>query len=221
MRAVSLGLMGLVAFGCSSPMGDDDPMDASVADMATPDGGVRALCPALETPECTAAEACGEVIDRQSNCSGCFASNRSLCLFGACESPAVLATSNPVNVRFTVTAALAPQVMSFATAAIAAETAGGAEVGCDQVYAGEVDLTSGCYNIVDSRGLMASMIGQTYPAIFSKLPTERKVLLLIWGYGEGLASMGDPIGISCTAIDVGGPDGDGVDVEGDMMRPIQ
>jgi hypothetical protein len=219
MRVSSFLLMGLLV-GCSSGT-DDEPMDASMPDNGPPpDGGVRALCPMLEAPECMGADTCGEVRGPQSNCSGCFTYNQSLCSFGACESPALLAAGNPVNMRFTVEGALASRVRSFASIAIAEETAGGATVSCAEVYAEDVDLTNGCYNIVDSRGFQAAIVGDAYPATFSRLPTERKVLLVIRGYEEDLDSMGEPIGISCTELDVGGPDGTGVDVEGDMMRLI-
>jgi hypothetical protein len=215
------GLAVIVGLGCNSGT-DDDPIDASVTDNGPPpDGGVRALCPMLEAPECTSATTCGEVINRQSNCTGCFDYSHSLCRFGACETPAGLAASNPVTLYFNVEGALASRVMSFATAGIAAETAGGAAISCAEVYAGDVDLTDGCYNIVDSGGYAAVIVGDAYRALFSRLPTERKVLLVVRGYEQDLDSMGEPIGISCTEYDVGGPDGDGDDVEGDMMRLIQ
>ena len=216
---VLLVLIGLLV-GCSS--GDDEGgMDAMVPDNGPPpDGGVRALCPMLEAPECMAAATCGEVLTKQSNCSGCFDYSRSLCTFGACESPATLMPGNPVNMRFTVEGALSSRVRSFASVGVAAESAGGAPVACPEVYAGDVDLMNGCYNVVDSRGFAAAIVGDAYQAFFSRLPTERKVLLLIRGYEEDLDSMGEPIGISCTELDVGGPDGTGVDVEGDMMRLI-
>jgi hypothetical protein len=215
------GLAAIVLLGCNSGT-DDDPFDASVTDNGPPpDGGVRALCPMLEAPECMNASTCGEVIGKQSNCNGCFAYSHSLCTFGACETPPVLANSNPVNIFFNVEGALASRLMSFASAALAAETAGGAAVSCADVYAGEVDPNDGCYNIVDSRGFPTAIVGDSYQTFFSRLPANRKVLLLLWGYQEEVASMGEPIGISCTEYDVGMPDGDGDDVEGDMMRLIQ
>ena len=220
MRRFGMAMVGLLV-GCSSST-DDDGMDATVVDAAPmEDGGVRALCPALEAPDCMAADACGEVNPRQSNCTGCFPYSSALCTFGACETPAVLAASNPVNVFFNVEGALASRVASFASAALAAETAGGATITCAEVYAGDVDFTNGCHNIVDSRGFPAGIVGDSYQAFFSRLPTERKVLLVLRGYEETVAMMSDPIGISCTELDVGGPEGDGVDVEGDMMRLIR
>ena len=216
-----LGLMIAMLVGCSSST-DDDSSDASVPDTGPPpDGGVRALCPMLEMPSCMAAETCGEVLTAQSNCGGCFDYSRSLCTFGSCESPEILEPSNPVTLRFNVEGALASRVMSFASVAIAAESAGGAEVSCAEVYAGDLDFGNSCYNIVDSRGFAAAIVGDAYQTFFSRLPTQRKVLLVVRGYEEDLDSMGEPIGISCTELDVGEANGTGVDVEGDMMRLIQ
>jgi len=219
MRVLWVVIGLLVA--CSSGT-DEDGMDAMVPDTGPPpDGGVRALCPMLEAPQCAEAATCGEVLPRQSNCIGCFEYNRSLCTFGACETPALLADSNRVTLRFNVEGALSNRVQSFASIALASETAGGASISCDGVYAEDVELGDRCYNIVDSRGFPAAIVGDTYQAFFSRLPTERRVLLVLRGYEEDVASMTEPIGISCTAIDVGGPDGTGVEVEGDMMRLIQ
>jgi hypothetical protein len=221
MRWLALALMGLLA-GCSSGTDDVVVEDASVPDTGPPpDGGVRALCPMLESPECVAFATCGEVLPAQSNCSGCFDYSKSLCTFGACERPEVLADNNRVIVRFNVEGALSSRVRSFASVGLAPETAGGAAVSCAQVYAGDVDLTNGCYNIVDSRGFPAAIVGDTYQAFFSRLPVERMALLILRGYEEEVASMEEPIGISCTEIEVGMRDGSGVDVEGDMMRLIQ
>jgi hypothetical protein len=216
MRLFGMTMVGLLV-GCSSST-DDDGIDASVVD-ATPieDGGVRGLCPTLEMPECMAAGDCGEVNEPSDiNCIGCLPWSRAVCTFGACESPEVLVASNPVNVYFNAESGVASRLTSFASAALTAETSGGATITCNDVYAGDIDLTNDCYNIVDSRRFPIQMTGDSYPAFFSRLPTERRVLLVLRGYEDQTE-----IGISCTEFDVGGPDGDGVDVEGDMMRLIR
>jgi hypothetical protein len=208
------GLAAMVALGCNG--GTDDGVDSGPNDSGPPpDSGVRATCPMLEAPQCMNAAGCGEVIPK-GECTECYDYSHALCTFGACETPELLAASNPVRVFFTVEGALAPRVSGFVRAAIAAETSGGASVSCTEVYAGEVDLTRDCYNIVDSSRFSVAMVGDTYQVFFSGLPTERKVLLLLWGYETT-----EPIGLSCTEFDVGGRDGTGVDVEGDMMRLIQ
>lgn len=211
----------LVIAGCNTGDDDDGMVDAGFQDVGVQaDGGVRAVCPMLESPECTAQAECGEVLPRQSNCEGCFDYNRSLCRFGACESPPALGVTDTHTVWFSVAGVIEPQLRSFATAALAAETAGGASVTCEQVYAGEVDIAGGCHNVIDSRGQEIAGVAATYPMPFSRFPSEMRVLFIIWGYDtEG--SEGDPIGVSCTEFDVGPAMQGAMRVEGDMMRPIQ
>jgi hypothetical protein len=215
----------LLTAACSS--GDDDGVvDASIEDAGfAPDALPRGLCPLIDMPACTEAAGCGQVNAPQSNCGGCYSYSPTMgggiCTFGACETPA---RHPKLHIVSFAVGALEPNLRSFASAGVMVETTGGDTIGCDDVYAGDVDFTNPCYNVVDSRGLAdIAMVGQTYPFPFNGLPDGKKTLLIIWGYGLE-ESQGDPIGISCTALDVGTG---GVDcmqnrcVEGDMMRPIQ
>lgn len=211
----------LAVAGCSGSGDDGDAVDGGPRDMGVQaDGGVRAVCPMLASPECTTQAECGEVLPRQSNCEGCFDYSRSVCSFGACDSPPTLGVTDTHTVWFTVNAAIEPRLRSFATAALTAETTGGASVTCEQVYAGEVDIAGGCHNVIDSRGQEIAGVAGTYPMPFSRFPAERRVLFIIWGY-EMDNSEGDPLGVSCTEYEVGSPMQGEMRVEGDMMRPIQ
>lgn len=194
--------------------------DASYPDAAEPeDAGRTGLCAQEPNPMCMRAADCMDDSSRPTNCGGCFAYNKTLCATNACETPALLGNGDIHNVVFQV-GILQTELQSFAGHVIDAKTAGGNTITCEDVYAKTVDLADPCYNILDVRAFREiARQESTYTMSFSAFASGRHVLFVIHGYALQNAD-GNPIGISCTAYDVGAP-GMGAEVSGDMMRRIQ
>lgn len=209
-----LGL--LLACGEGATTGTDaggDPDDAGIV----ADSGVRALCPLPENaPACEASSACGAGSDPQSNCGFCRREYASMCLAGACAAPPKMDAI--FEVRFVV-GDLQPQVQSLVAIALAAETAGGLEISCEDVYQGRVNLDDPCQTVVQSRYRGITRQEQTYGMLFTRLPSQTRMLFVIYGFAAQGAP-GQPIGISCVAEEVPGPDSPPVQVVGDRMRRI-
>lgn len=218
--ALRLGALALVP-ACSSEMAAADsgaePVDGGEV---VYDGGTLGLCPQEPNPACTRASDCGDDQTKQSNCGSCTPYNRSLCATARCETPAQLGAGDIHNVVFQV-GSLQLELKSFTGVALAATTAGGNTITCEDVYAGRVDPADPCYNVLDSRGLAAiAQSGDTYVFTFSRFASGLRTLFLIYGHAME-NSEGNPIGVSCTERDVAQPGGGREDLPGDMMRRIQ
>jgi hypothetical protein len=134
--------------------------------------------------------------------------------------PDPLAPGDAYAVRFDV-GALKPQVVSLAGFAIAAETAGGARLGCADVYASPgLDLGSGCLNLLDSRGAEIAQISDVYTFGFGTFSSGRRTLLVVYGFSMA-GQKGAPLGVSCVEIDVGEPGSGPRTVSGDKMRVLR
>lgn len=205
---------------CSS--GTDTPdtgVDMHDADAPPPDGGRLGLCPQEANPACMRAGDCAADSPKESNCGGCAAYNNALCATAACTMPDRLLGGDTYNI-FIGAGVLGPTLKSFASHAIAATTAGGNTITCEDIYQHRVDLTEPCYNIMESRGSRAvAQPGDVYQITLGLFPGGQKTLFVIFGYSEE-NSGGGPIGVSCTAVDVEAPGGGRKDVGGDMMHPI-
>lgn len=183
-----------------------------------PDGGVRDLCPALEAPACVRASDCSEDLTITS-CLACPAYNRSVCLFGACSTPAPLTPGDPRNIRIGV-GPWAARLRSLMLVTVSQESSGGAAVGCEVLQNGGPDFTTGCYNVVDTRQFRAERMGDVYVVTSSQFPAEMPVLFLVYGYESDDLS-GDPVSVSCTAYP-GGAAGSGAEiVVGEPMQAVQ
>ncbi|MCK6546785.1 hypothetical protein L6R52_13120 [Myxococcota bacterium] len=221
LGALALALfVGASAVACSS--GDDGDAGVDPADAGSePDGGRLGLCPQEPNPACMRADDCADDNTKQSNCGGCYPYNKSLCATAACTSPAVLEGGDIYNVLFIVGDALEPELKSFAGAVISSVTAGGNTITCEDVYAGRVDLNDTCYNVLDSRGFASiAQSGEAYIFTFSRFASGGRALMIVYGYSAE-NSAGDPIGVTCTSVDVGTPGVGRQDVPGDTMRRIQ
>jgi hypothetical protein len=216
--ALGLSLLASVA-ACGGTTNDGTDAGADLDGGVVADAGVRALCPLPENnPSCQAASECGAGSPGQSNCAFCPTQYTNLCLTGACGAPPLTENGDVFTLAFSV-GDLQTQVFSMAGIALAAETAGGLQMTCEDVYAGRVNLDEACFNVLQSRYMVASRQERNYRMPFTRLPAERPVLLVIYGFASEGAE-GQPIGISCTAEDVP-PAGSGpMQVAGDMMRRI-
>ena len=184
------------------------------------DGGARALCPVEPSAACQRASECGQDDSTPpSNCGGCKPYNKRICKFGQCVEPEPLAPADPVNYLVQL-AALTTEVKSFADLAIAAETAGGKILTCDDVYEKRIDLSDGCYNILTTRGSGIAREENQYTRTFTQFPSGQQTLFVVYGYALE-ESVGDPIGVSCKSVDVGPPGQGRQTVAGDTMRRIQ
>jgi hypothetical protein len=218
-----LGFVAMLAVACSSEnVTVDAGEDAGVGELDAsdePDAGRRGLCPQEANPACMRASECGDEQAPQSNCGGCYPYSRTLCTTGTCQAPETLRVGDPHTVYFNV-GVLETNLKSLAGLALATETAGGNPVTCDDVYAGRVDYTNPCYNVLDSRGLSnVAQMGDTYPFLFGQIPANLRVLFVIYAYAVD-ASQGEPIGVTCTAHDVGPPGVGPTELMGDMMRRL-
>src|SRR5262249_47541861 len=142
-----------------------------------------------------------------------------VCVESACMTPAPIGPGDIQTIKFQV-GSLLPRIQSFAGFVIDAETAGGSTITCADIYAARIDLDQRCYNILDSLGRGATgAMGDEYPFAFSGFASGRKVLVVVYGYAMN-GSQGNPIGVSCTALDAVAPGTGPVNVAGDMMKPI-
>lgn len=221
--ALAAGL--LLALAACSGGDDGGGGDAGFAPdaMAEPDAGVRALCPVDPNPACTRASDCMMDRNPSSNCAGCVPTNLSLCQLGQCVTPDQLSAGDPINFVFTLEAGLLQQVRSFAGVTIAAETAGGQLLTCEDVYAGRIDLTNGCYNLLATRGAGKDDIraGDLFTVTFTRFASGQRSLFVVYGYTQDEQMQSGPIGVSCGAFDVPAPGAGLQRVPGDTMRLIQ
>ena len=200
--------------------------DADPADMGfEPDAGFVPVCPDPDgpngPPECVQAADCAADFAPPSNCSYCRAYNAAICERGTCASPPILGGTEGVFMRFSIVGITA-EIRSFAGAVVATETTGGATIDCGDVYGPEWDLTEVCYNWLDSR--FATNLGepaQAFPFRFGRFPGGRRVLLIVYAFGQDNAR-GDPLGVSCTEVDVppAGTRNEDLQVTGDTMRQL-
>jgi hypothetical protein len=218
LRAVALAAP-LLASACAGGDGEPAPgVDAGVE----LDGGVRALCPIPENmPLCESAGGCegSTIVPPQSNCEACLPASGTLCASGRCQTPPTLEVADIHNLRFTVDPTLRPTLTSFAQYALAAETSGGERRTCAQVYAGEVDLSDPCHNLLESRGRDIGAPSDTYTLSFSRFASGQRVLFVVRGFALPGAA-GPAIGVSCTEHETPAPGAGRVDLPGDMMRRI-
>ena len=183
-----------------------------------PDGGVRDVCPALAAPACSRASDCGE--DQTiTSCAACPAYNRSLCLFGTCADPALLTAGDPRNIRIGV-GPWAARLRSLMLVTVAQETSGGAALGCDAFQNSGPDLTTGCYNVVDTRQFRAERMGDVYVVTSSQFPADMPVMFIVYGY-ESDDLTGAPVSVSCTAYPGGAAGSGREDVVGEPMQAVQ
>ncbi len=192
--------------------------DAAQADAEPP----RAICidPGFTNPECRSQD--DEACDSNeptvvSNCEFCPPLLDAVCTFGDCESPAELADNEvdqAVKVGFSVRGQLAIQVRRFVQVAVQAETVGGGQLTCEDVRDPDWTFNNPCYNIVDVRSVEAVSDGaEGFSVTFSRFPNNRRMVFIVYGFTNPGAT-GDPVGVYCTAADIGDPTEEiGVDSE--------
>ena len=239
LRNVLVAVLISVVSGwsCSDDSTPDEPIDMTpdattmVADAGlTPDSGVLGLCPEPSnfpagTMYCPTLAECGMQGSPQSSCAYCLSFSDSICSLGQCSTPQRLGVTEGVQIEFNITG-LASQVMSFAGFAVATETAGGTTLTCEDVYNDNWDRTTleePCLNRIDSRFQNnQGGVAQKFTLRFGSFPGGRRVLFIIYGFSQTGAE-GDPVGISCTEVDVheAGTRTTDLEEEGDNMRPIQ
>ena len=216
-----------LALGCQAP--DDMNMDMMPTDGGMAilvDAGVRALCPLGSQATCQSFTECEDsnlmkvdIKPPPTNCEGCIPYSRSICRLGQCETPAPLESADPVNYSFQVDS-LHGTVNSFAGIVIAAESSGGQVWTCDDVYSKNLDLTSMCHNILDTRGQDIAVHDNQYKMTFTRFAANQPTLFIVYGYAD-LESKGAPVGVSCTAKEIGSPGNGKLEIAGDTMRRIQ
>lgn len=245
LRMVSATLLtaGVCLLGCSDDNGPNGPINNGNpdsgfmdAEVVVADAGLLSRCPVPgnfpdNTPECVQAMDCadreklGQVAEEQppqSNCEFCRSYNNAICNRGRCEAPERLGPNEGILMRFSIVGFEA-EIQSFAGVAVAAETTGGDEISCADVYAGtDWDLTETCFNWVDSRfNPRGGEPAQAFPVRFGGFPGGRRVLLIVYGFAEENAR-GEPVAFSCTEVDVQEPGTQTqMEVTGDMMRAIR
>jgi hypothetical protein len=212
----------VICAGCGS---DPAPVDGGVEPPDSgppPDGGIRALCPALAEPACQRASDCGEEDRPVTMCPTCPSYNHGVCTFGACASLEFLGSGDPHGVRLSA-AGFTARVQSFTMVTIVPETSGGQAVTCADVYEGRVSLTDGCYNIVDVRRFQVADLtpmGDVYTLTTTQLPARTPLLFVVHGY-EARDTTGAPIAVSCTAYPGSEPCQCAHPIGGDAMRAVR
>lgn len=218
---ISLALLLCTTFAAAC---GSDPVapgaDGGFADAAEipPDGGVRALCPMLQAPQCDKAETCGAPIAPPNDCAGCRPHYASTCSFGACVTP-----DNPVallNVYADITQ-VRGSIRSFVVTGVAAETAGGLPLTCmDLINAdatARVSIDDPCVSILDSRTYDLGELnptGEVYPVILSRFPTSAAALILVQVFA-GNRGNGALIGHTCAPLQAGmAPVNNRIDLDG-------
>lgn len=199
----------------------DAGRDAGVRD-AGRDGGARDAGPTFcgaQPAECLRADDCEPDLSAPTNCPSCPDYNRALCADRACDRPAVLDADDVYSIIVTIEPNVGV-VSSLSGFAIAERTAGDRLVSCADAYAGEVDLESTCFNVLDSRTYPISQTGDTFSVSFSRFTSSQRTLFLLYGHDAPNGS-GTRLGISCTEVDVASPAGSGpYMVSGDNMRRL-
>lgn len=192
--------------------------DAGFMDAEVPDTG-PALCPGPDAPECQTVADCEADLPPPTNCGPCTPYNRAVCVEGACVSPAVLTP----NDLYTIVLTVAPNVMgveSFAAFAVAEGTAGDRKLTCEDFYEDRVDLAEDCLNVLDTRGYALPQTGDTYAVSFGQFASGQRTLFVVYGH-RGANPRGPRLGVSCTEVDIGPPQGGGPYLrEGAPMVPL-
>ncbi len=219
--SIALALCSSWAAACGSdPV--DPGADGGVADAAAipPDGGVRALCPALESPQCTNAAACGTAVPGPNDCAGCRQHYAAACTFGACTTPDTPVTV--VNVYSDITQ-VRGVIRSFVITGLAAETAGGLPITCADVLAGTVTVDEPCATVLDSRTYDLGELrptGEVYPVILSRFPTSANAVILVQAFGAARGN-GALVGHTCVELAAGTQaTNDRIDLDGRAIRRL-
>ena len=220
-------VLGLALGGCSSSDDDSRSTDAGpLSDVGATDAGrERGICPKFNNPECNQQDACGELRAPEPSCTGCRPfSPEFTCDFGECRN--LTPPGNIHQIGFSV-GALRNRFKSFTATLVSQTTAGGATITCEDVYADQIDLDDGCYNVVQSQGKDSDQQETEFFPFYSGTPSG-KVLIILWGYAEEVHQQTDPVGISCTPAEIGADGLPGCShapaspcLEGDRMRLIQ
>lgn len=193
--------------------GQDAGFDASF------DAGLPSHCPTSSTATCASAMQCEDDIPPPTNCDACVPSNLALCADASCEMPPTLASTDLYVLAVQVNPVL-PDLESIGAFAVAERTAGELLIDCADVYTGEVDLTDRCYNVLESRGHAVGQSGDTYTISFGNFASGQRTLFIMYGFTQTQAR-GDPVGVSCTEVDVGPPTGGQPQFfAGEPMRPL-
>jgi hypothetical protein len=201
-----------------APRDADGVPDAGAAmDASPPDTGIG-ICPLDLNAPCGSASDCADDIPAPTNCAACQPYNRSVCAPDGCSTPPPLTTADTVVYRFAVTAPVVPDLVSIAGFVLSANTAGGQVISCDDVYAGRVDLTTNCYNLLDTRGAEAIRPQGDLAMTFTRFASGQPTLFVVYGYRQ-MRTRGDPIGVSCGSGMVEGPGRGPTSFAGLPMRP--
>lgn len=194
-----------------SDAGEIDAEDARVddADSTPHDAGPDAAFEPCGPPggACERAADCQPDLPPPTNCETCVRYNRSLCASGACRAPPILDGTDLYNVVVTLAPGL-PPLESFSTFAIAAATAGGAPLRCQDLRDNPDLLNNTCLNVLESRAYTLGQSGQSFAVGFVGFPGGERTLFLIRGHTE-VQARGAPVASSCTEVDVGLPSGQG------------
>lgn len=201
---------------------DAGPPDTGVRDAEPPDAGPPdtgpALCPAAPT-ECGVPTDCQDDLLPPSNCEPCRPFNRAICSDGACSTPAVLGGGDIYNISITVS----PQITgidSLVAFVVSDRTSGDRKLTCDDFYQDRVSLDEDCLNILNSRAYPVQQAGDTFSVSFASFTSGEHSLFLIYGH-RGTPPRAPRLGVSCTALDVPGPQGAGpYYYSGEPMLPL-
>lgn len=197
---------------------EPDAADAAVIDAGLGDSSAPSYCPPPGAA-CDSAGDCGPDIPPPTNCEACVPSNASLCASASCETPPTLDPTDLYAIVVQVNPIL-PALESIGAFAIAAETAGGTILTCDDVYRG-LDLADRCVNVLDTKSVAVGQTGDTYTVSFGGFASGQRTLFVLFGFTQ-IGARGAPVGVSCTAVDVGPPVGGQPPefIAGDPMRTI-
>jgi hypothetical protein len=195
--------------------------DAAVAEDASPpgDGGVRALCPALAAPECTSAAECSTAISPPTGCVACPRSYAALCAFGACNAPPLLMVTDRQDLIQNV-GPYRGMIGLLRAAAVAAETAGGATIGCPQIYDRSITLDDPCLNVLDSRRLLPDPLrpDDVYTIPLSRFASGQRTLFVAHVH-TSTDGRDNPLAFSCTEAQVGAPGEGPAQIAGEDLVP--
>lgn len=212
---------GLPDLGTSTGA-DAETRDAAAPDASAPDAAIDAG---------VMIEPCGEigaVCNQPSNCATpnaaptacetCPPYHRSPCISESCNGNPPLDIGDVYEVSFIVEATV-PRIRSMSWMAVARETPSGIEISCADVYAGNVDFSNACYNVLDVRYREITQSGDSYALLLGTFTSGLPTLFIVSGFEEARAR-GQPAGISCTEYQVGSPGTGVVRFEGGTMRPL-
>jgi hypothetical protein len=191
--------------------------DAGPTDLGPPDSGYD-VCPSADAGGCARANDCTPDLSPPTNCAACTPYNRALCLMTTCDRPAVLQITDVYDLTFSVSPDLTGYA-GFAAYVVDTESSNGLRIGCADVYAGTVDLSNRCYNVLDSRGYDVGQAGNTFDLTFTGFAASVRAMFVIYAYAEQ-NQQGQRLGVSCTEVMVESPGGGRQIVQGDTMRRL-